>query len=199
MIEEIHSDIEKPIYTYNYLTKEYEGSSISPIDIVKSYQMNKNQYYRAGSSTFIAPPEITMPNQIAVFDESLLIWNIVSDFRGYQYTINGETITITTIDTVVPEGATDIIPAAPKSFVKPQYVNGEWIETQLFYKGYQVDTKEDVDLITTGLIVSLEEEKAKSEKLIAGDGPCEIWDTFVINRAAILAEGNAFKLANNLV
>jgi len=199
MIEEMYSDYEQDIYFYNNITKVYEGTGKAILDYGKSGDVGKNQYYRVGSSTYIEPPQNLLDTQVAYFDRDLLNWYVCSDFRGAQYSLNGETIIITKLSEGIPEGATDIIPPPPKSYVKPQYINGEWVETQLFYKGFRVSTKEDVDLITKGSINSLGEEKAKSEKLIAGDGPCEIWDTFVVMRAALLKEGNDFVAEHNLI
>ena len=56
-----------------------------------------------------------------------------------------------------------------------------------------------MDAITRQRIIEIGfEEKAKSEKLIAGDNPCPIWDAFVQQRSALLSEGDAFISENNL-
>lgn len=71
-------------------------------------------------------------------------------------------------------------------------------KTVLTYQGTEVRSKADVDAITKQRIVDLGEEKAKTEKLIAGTGECILWDAFVTSRATIIADGDAFVTANNL-
>lgn len=82
--------------------------------------------------------------------------------------------------------------------VNAVYAAHDPLKTVLTYLGIEVSTKADVDAITRQRIIDLGEEKAKTEKIIAGSGECPIWDTFVIARAAIIQEGDAFIAANNL-
>ena len=197
--ELVLSDTEKTIYMYHYFTKEYVGLMRTPVETGISQQQNKLVYYRVGNTTFIAPPQRSSETEVAVFDIPTLTWSLQKDYRGGSYELDGNKITIDAIGIDYPEGATNIIYPPPKTFQKPEYINGEWVDTQLVFHGYNVSTKADVDGITTMLITNLGEDKAKTEKLIAGDGPCPIWDEFVAARALLLQENDDFITANNLI
>jgi len=67
------------------------------------------------------------------------------------------------------------------------------------YHDIVVKTKEDVDVITSSLIKMLGEDKAKTEKMIAGTKPCESWKMFVKNRKQLLEEGQKFISLHNIV
>ena len=62
----------------------------------------------------------------------------------------------------------------------------------------KVRAKADVDKITAQRIADLGEQKAKTEKLLAGTKACTIWDDFIAARAGILKEGDDFIAANSL-
>lgn len=76
--------------------------------------------------------------------------------------------------------------------------NNMWVETAIFFNGILVKTKSEVDAITTQRIAALGEDKAKTEKLIAGADACPIWDDFIRTRAVILKQGEDFITANKL-
>ncbi|MEN6332247.1 MAG: hypothetical protein ABFD57_09690 [Smithella sp.] len=83
--------------------------------------------------------------------------------------------------------------------IKPFWNGTDFIETALVFQGIEVNSKADVDNITRQRIVALGEEKAKTEKLIAGSGECPIWDAFILARASICQDGDVFIAANNLI
>jgi hypothetical protein len=80
----------------------------------------------------------------------------------------------------------------------------EWAQIQanndpsLDFGGQRVRTKADVDRITAQRIADLGEDKAKTEKLLAGIDDCPVWDEFIAARAAILQEGENFIAASKL-
>lgn len=77
--------------------------------------------------------------------------------------------------------------------------NGKnWIETTFLFEGIPVKQKADVDAITAQAIANLGEQKAKTEKLLAGSGECPIWDDFIRTRAVILKQGTDFIVTNKL-
>jgi len=71
-------------------------------------------------------------------------------------------------------------------------------DTSLNFLGQKVFTKADVDKITSERIAALGEDRAKTEKLLAGTKACAIWDDFITARTAILKEGDKFITANKL-
>jgi len=77
--------------------------------------------------------------------------------------------------------------------------NGKnWVETGIFFKDVLVKSKAEVDIITAQRIADLGEEKAKTEKILAGLGDCPVWDDFVKTRAVIIKQGDDFITANKL-
>jgi hypothetical protein len=68
----------------------------------------------------------------------------------------------------------------------------------LDFGGQKVRIKADVDRITAQRITDLGEQKAQTEKLLAGTEACPIWDDFIAARAVILKEGDDFIAANKL-
>jgi hypothetical protein len=80
----------------------------------------------------------------------------------------------------------------------------EWLQMQadndptLDFNGQKVRTKADMDRITAQCIADLGEDKAKTEKLLAGIDDCPVWDEFIAARTAILKEGEDFITANKL-
>lgn len=199
MSETMYSEVEKEFYIYDILTKEFKQKSTTLYDDVTSKREGKPQYYRINNiSTFIPPPEVTSDTEVAVFDEDNIKWEVKPDFRGCEYSIKRKVTTITKIGDVVPSNAKIVKPRPPKAFRKPAWINGEWIERSILYKGKYVQTKSQVDRITSKLIAELGEEKVKSLKLIAGSEQCPEWDTFVSEREKLIKEGNDFIEKNNL-
>jgi hypothetical protein len=136
-----------------------------------------------------------------LFNEAVHVWEIVPDYRNFTYYDLTEKVmkVIINVNVLPPKEYATYAP--PSSIYKPEWdaSKKEWVETALLYKGFPVETKADVDAITNKCISSLGEDKAKTEKLLAGDNPCPIWDTFVATRQILIDEGNAFITANNLV
>lgn len=190
MIEEYSEN--NIVYTIDKITNEYIQESEAFLDLELSKIKGKNLYRAPEFSTFTKPPE-TGDNEVAVYTNEM--WIIYKDFRGsIYYENNGDVIIIKEIGDTIPEWA--ILTPPPKTFVKPLYDKGKWIDTNkipLKYKGHDVFNAMGVDLITTQLLNGLEEGKAKTEKLIAGDNPCPIWDKFLEMRKKILDEGSSFK------
>lgn len=186
MNEEYVSKKDK-IYNYHVETKEYLFSSKAPIDPVETNLKGISMYARPAYSTFLKPPK-TGKNEVAIFENNE--WLVKNDYRGKEYyTEDGEKIIINKIGEVVPENA---ILEEPKNFIKPKYLNGKWEETEILFHDIVVKTKKDVDVITSNLIKNCDEEKVKTEKLIAGNNPCESWDIFIEKRSKLIQEGNDF-------
>jgi len=185
------------LYSFDRVTKEYLGETIAPLDPVLTKKNGKPTYACTTTSTFQKPPEIK-ENEILIYDFENDSWIIKKDFRGKEYYLpNGNKIIITNIDELIPEDA--ILEPPPNSLItKPKYENNQWVESGLIYKGIEVKTKKDVDDITKSLIRNIGEDKAKTEKLIAGNNECEIWNKFIEARALIIKEGNDFIKENNL-
>lgn len=187
---------ENLMYNFNQVTKEFTGESKSYIDPVLTKQNNKPTYTCSITSTFQKPPEVK-ENEIQVYDFENDSWKIKKDFRGsVYYNEDGTKIIINEIDVIIPENA--ILDPPPENFKEPKHIDGSWKEERLTYKGIEVKTKIDVDNITKLLIRNIGEEKAKTEKLIAGNNECEIWNKFLEDRELIIKEGNDFIKENNL-
>lgn len=191
-----HQSLKDIIYNFDPETKEFTCESKAYLDPLETKMAGSNIYTKPAKSTFIKPPK-TKKNQVLVFDEEEEKWIIKKDFRGTEYyDVNGDKHIITNIDETVPN---DAILEQPTNFItKPKYENGKWIESGLVYNGIEVKTKQDVKDIMRTIITNLGEDKAKTEKLIAGNNKCEVWDEFIKNRAIILKEGNAF-IEDNLL
>jgi hypothetical protein len=200
MQEDMYSEVEKEFYIFDMVTKEFKQKSITPHDDILSKIEGKKRYYKINpDSTFIPPPEITSDIEVAVFNEDNIKWEIKPDFRGCEYSIKGKITTITNIGETVPSKAKIVKPRPPKSFRKPTWINGEWVDRSFIYKDkYIVETKLQVDKVTSKLISALGEEKAKTLKMIAGSGSCAEWDKFVSERDKLIKEGNDFITKNNL-
>jgi hypothetical protein len=192
-----YTSFENTIYIFDIKTKEFTGESKAYRDPEESKKNNRETYTCSTNSTFQKPPEIK-ENEILIYDFENDSWIIKKDFRGKEYYLpNGNKIIITNIDELIPEDA--ILEPPPNSLItKPKYENNQWVESGLIYKGIEVKTKKDVDNITKTLIRNIGEEKAKTEKLIAGNNECEIWNKFLEDRELIIKEGNDFIKENNL-
>lgn len=134
-----------------------------------------------------------------LFNEAQHIWEIVPDYRNFTfYDLTDKVMKIITeVNTLPPD---EYAPSAPPlNLYKPEWNGNEWIESALLYRGFLAETKAQVDAITTKAIADLGEDRAKTEKLLAGDGPCPIWDAFIAARQVLITEGNTFISENNLV
>ncbi len=180
------------IYHYHHETGEYLKTTEAKLDPRESKIQDQEVYLIPACATSVAPPQAE-EGMARVFDGAA--WNLVEDHRGESlYAVSdGQITTITELGTI-PDGHTLEVP--PAGMVQPQYVDGEWIETAIVFQGIAVLSKDDVDVITRQRIIALGEEKAKTEKLLAGDGECTIWDDFIAQRAIILQEGEDCILDN---
>jgi len=195
-MENIFQSTNSDLYNFDATTGEFLGKTTAGKDPLESLKAGVNIYSRTPFSTFIVPPE-TKENEIVVFKNDE--WEIHQDFRGSVYYLeNASKVTIIGIDEVVPENA--ILVAPPEGLSEPKFESGQWIETpKLKYCGIEVSIKEDVSRITRKRVRNeCDEEKAKTLKIIAGDGPCPEWDEFLIKRESILQECDDFISANNL-
>lgn len=184
------------IYSFDKITKEYLGESKAQLDPVLTKKNGKPTYSCTITSTFQKPPK-AKKNEIQIYDSENDNWIIKKDFRGKEYyTEDGKKVIITNIDETFPNNA--ILDAPVDTLIEPVYKDGKWKENGVVYKGQLVKTKKDVDSITTSLIRNAGEEKAKTEKLLAGNKKCEIWDEFIEKRKILIEEGNAFIKDNNL-
>jgi hypothetical protein len=182
------------VYTFNKETKEYIGVGDAIFDEVISKDQGKKLYRAPEFSSFNKPP-ITKKNEVSVW---MIIdqWEIHKDFRGdTYYEKNGKKITITKIDEVIPDWGITIPP--PPEFIKPRWDGDKWIETNplppLKYKGNEVTSVSGVDRVTSNAIKYLDEDAAKTKKMLAGDNPCPEWEEFLVKRQELLDEGRKFK------
>jgi len=180
------------VYTIDSLTCEYLQESDAIFDPELSKIKGKNLYRAPEFSTFTEPPT-TKENEVAVYINEQ--WDICKDFRGSIYYENdGTPVSIKNIGDEIPDWGVLIPP--PEEFQKPLYDNGKWIETYketLMYKGHEVFDRMGVNIITTKLLNGLNEDKAKTEKMISGDNPCPEWEEFLVKRQELLDEGRKFK------
>lgn len=180
------------IYHYHPETGEYMRTAEAKLDPRESEIQGQEVYLIPACATLIAPPEAE-EGMARVFDGEA--WSLVEDHRGKTVyaTADGQQSIIRDLGTI-SDGYTLEVP--PDGMLQPQYVDGSWIETAIVFQGISVSSKADVDTITRQRIVDLGEEKAKTEKLISGDGECAVWDAFVAARAIILQEGEDCISAN---
>lgn len=184
------------IYSFDKVTKEYLGETIAPLDPVLTKKNGKPTYACTITSTFQKPPKVKK-NEIQLYDSVNDKWVIKKDFRGKEYyTEDGKKIIISNIDENIPDNA--ILDAPIENLIEPVYKDGKWKEKGLVYKGQIIKTKNDVNSITRSSIRNIGEEKAKTEKLLAGNKKCEIWDEFIEKRKILIEEGNTFIKDNNL-
>ncbi len=183
-------------YNYDPITFEYIGSSEARLDPKESEMQGKDVYLCPANATHIAPP-LVVENEIEVFKDGE--WKIRKDYRktAVYDTETGDKREIIDIG-IVPEDL-GVITVPPVNIIKPKYIDGDWVEQALIYDGMIVESKADVDKQTSHRISqTLGEEKAKTEKLIAGAEECPSWDKFIEERSVILAEGEEFISTNNL-
>lgn len=184
------------IYYYDPMTLEYLGYREARIDPLETKIQGKDVYLLPATATFkeILPSRDGYAQRF-VNNE----WEYIEDQRKgiYYDPETGAEIIITELGEKIPVGYPTEAP--PTDMFNPRWNETEWIETAIVYQGQKVTTKAAVDAITKQRIIDLGEEKAKTEKLIAGTGTCAIWDSFVAARAAIIEEGNAFITTNNLI
>lgn len=183
------------IYHYQPDTFEYLGTSEAKIDPLETAKAGVPVYLIPANATKDQPPEAGT-NQRARRNGDA--WELVDDYRGQEYwnKDTGAKITITALGDAIPAGHT--LQAPPAGMFDPQWNGAAWIETAIVFQGVNVDSKAAVDRITSQRISAIGEEKAKTEKLLAGTNACAIWDAFIAARAVILQEGDNFIAANNL-
>lgn len=182
------------IYHYQPETGEYMRTVQARIDPRESRIQGHDVYLIPACATSVAPPQAE-EGMAQVFDLESQSWSQVEDHRGKTLynTSDGQSMTMSELGEV-PDGYT--LEAPSEDMLQPQYVDGEWIETAIVFQGVAVSSKADVDAITRQRIVDLGEEKAKTEKIIAGVGECPLWDEFIAQRAIILQEGEDCISAN---
>jgi hypothetical protein len=80
-------------------------------------------------NTRIAPP-LASVNEVAKFDKQSQTWSIIPDFRGTTYYLkeNGNAFKINKANVLVPENSVTI---PPIGFEKPEWIDGQWIETAI--------------------------------------------------------------------
>jgi hypothetical protein len=183
------------LYNYSASTGEYLGKSEAQLDPLESIKAGTDVFLNLATATLIAPPEAGA-NQKAVWQGEQ--WSLVDDYRGQTYynRENGQPATIAELGVAIPGDS--ILKAPPAGLFSPQWNGKKWMETALLHQGVVVQTKAAVDRITAQRIANLGEDKAKTEKLIAGTKACPIWDDFIAARAVILQEGDDFIAANKL-
>lgn len=183
------------IYNYSEITGEYLGAVEARIDPLESAKAGKNIYLIPAFSTTAIPPKAAK-NQSSIYAGGQ--WSLADDYRGQTYykKDTGKSTTITELGVVIPSDG--ILKAPPAGMFLPQWNGKKWIENALLYQEVVVQTKADVDKITARRIADLGEDKAKTEKLLAGIEDCPVWDEFIAARAAIIKEGKDFLVANKL-
>jgi hypothetical protein len=185
------------VYNYDRITFEYIGPSDASFDPEVSKIERRKKYTSPAFSTFTQPPKLKI-NEVAIYENDDIEWVIKPDFRGtLYYDTDGKEYFINKIGEEVPNEFKNISKPTDNLF-KPKYENGKWIETALIFKGFEVKSKKDVDVITSNLIKNCGEEKAKTEKLICGNENCEVWNNFIKERQKIINEGNDFVSKYNL-
>lgn len=183
------------IYHFHPDTYEYLGTSGAKIDPLETAKAGENVYLIPANAITDQPPDAGT-NQIARLTNGA--WELVADYRGSVYydKDTGGKITITDLGVAIPDSYPTQAP--PAGMFDPQWTGASWIETAIVFQGVKVDSKAAVDRITSQRINALGEEKAKTEKLLAGSSACAIWDDFIAARAGILQEGDDFIVANSL-
>jgi hypothetical protein len=177
------------IFHYNRETGEYVSMGEARPD-----PMVPGEFLIPAHATTIAPPE-PIDGMARVFTGSE--WTQVEDHRGtpiYSKT-DGH---LNSMVALGPIPADYTLEAPPVGMIRPKYEGETWIEQALVFQGREVASKAHVDAITRQRIIDLGEEKAKTEKLLAGSNPCPIWDEFVAQRAVLLQEGDDFIAAHEL-
>jgi hypothetical protein len=187
------------VYNYDSETREFLSSNEANLDPLETELQGEDVFLLPANATWDEPPTAG-ENEVAMFGEDDQ-WSVVPDFRGTEYwDEDGVHNEIENIDETVPGDCTTEEPPDDNSLKVPHWNGSAWEEGGLVYydKG-PILSKADVDKVTSDQIIALGEHKAKTLKLIAGDGPCPEWDDFVTARAALVAEGDQFIIDNGLV
>jgi len=184
------------IYRYHPDTYEYLGTSGARIDPLETAKRGEEVYLIPANATPDQPPQAGA-NQAARRISSA--WELVDDYRGQEYwhKDTGEKITITDLGVTIPDEYP--LQAPPAGMYDPIWDGQAWVETAIVFQGIKVQNKADVDQITRQRIADLGEEKAKTEKLLAGSETCPIWDAFIAARSPVLLEGDNFIIAKSLI
>jgi hypothetical protein len=175
------------LYHYDPSTGEYLRESVARLDPLESKLRQEDIYLIPANATSDPPPDAG-EQETAVYRDGR--WDVVDDFRGRSYWVPETGTEVTIRDLGAIDGNLVATPP-PEGMFKPQWDGTRWLETAVVYCGEAVHTKADVDRITGRRISELNEEKAKTEKLLAGTDACPLWDTFITARAAILQEGES--------
>jgi hypothetical protein len=186
------------IYNYDSETKEYLNSNEANIDPLETQLQGEDVFLLPAFATYDEPPTAD-ENEKAVFGEDEN-WSVVSDHRGTEYwDEDGVSLEIMELDESVPGNCTTEAPPDDNSLKVPHWTGSEWEEGGLVYydKG-PILSKANVDQITSDQIVASGEHKAKTLKIVAGDGACPEWDIFIAVRDALVAEGDQFIIDNSL-
>ncbi len=182
------------IFHFDRETGEYAGASDAALDPLETKLQGRNIFLFPAHSTTVLPPDLE-EGMARVFNGSE--WLQVEDHRGVpMYSkVDGHQNSMIALGPI-PEDYT--LDAPLPGLIRPRLEDGDWTETAIVFQGREVASKADVDRITRQRIADIGEEKAKTEKILAGSGPCQIWDDFISQRAVILQEGDAFILAHDL-
>lgn len=192
---------------YNFIQATLDGPNElsgdpqdAQLDPLETEAQGEDVFLLPANATFIAPPEAA-ENEMQVFDEEAEIWSIVEDYRGtVHYDVDGNEFTIIELDELVPAANTTEAPPTDPAFKQPHWNGSIWEEAGLIYhERGPIETKAQVDVITAVEIDALGEQKAKTLKIVAGDGACSEWDTFIAARDALVSEGDQFVIDNSLV
>lgn len=184
-------------YNYDRTTKEFLNETDASLDPLETELAGEDVFLLPANATFVAPPSVEA-NEMQVWDEEVESWEIQDDFRGtVHYDVDGVQSMIEVLDETVPVENTTTPPT--EGLHKPFWNGSEWEESAIIYLDHAVNSKEAVDNVTASQIVRLEEAKVKTLKLIAGDGACPEWDTFVTARQALIDAGDQFIIDNELV
>lgn len=186
------------VYNYDAETREYLGSNDARLDPLETEAQGQDVFLLPGNATWDEPPTAG-ENEAAVYGEDEQ-WSIVPDFRGTDYwDSDGVDAQIEELGETVPGDCTTTAPPDDPPLKVPHWNGSAWEEAGLIYKDKgPILSKQQVDDITSAEIVALGEHKAKTLKIIAGDGACPEWDAFVTARQALVDEGNQFIIDNNL-
>jgi len=177
------------IHHYSPETGEYLTTSPA-----RPNPMEPGEFLIPAHTTAIEPPA-AIEGMARVFTGAE--WTLVEDHRGTPIfgKADGQQTSMVAPGPI-PDDYT--LAAPPVGLMRPRFENGSWIETAIVFQGREVASKADVDRITRQRIIDLGEEKAKTEKILAGSGPCQFWDDFIAQRVVILQEGDDFIVAHDL-
>jgi hypothetical protein len=175
-------------------TGEYLGTSPA--------RLNPRETQRAGYPVYLIPAHATTCALPEAIEGMARVWNgsewtQAEDHRGVAMyrKADGRQSSMVALGPI-PDGYT--LETPPAGMIRPKFDGETWIEQAVVFQGSEVASKVDVDRITRKRIIDLGEEKAKTEKLLAGSNPCPIWDEFVAQRAVLLQEGDDFIAAHEL-